>query len=66
MSELESSLPPSAFSGTDESSLAMQLPTIVAHMHDYFVHVAARMEQLHNEVGLRWGQGFGRLRLARV
>jgi hypothetical protein len=26
------------------------LPTIVSHLHDYFVHVAAILEMLHNQV----------------
>jgi len=50
VSELESALPPSAFTGGDDAALVAQLPTIVSHMHDFFVHVAARLEQLHNEV----------------
>jgi nucleoporin p58/p45 len=31
------------------------LPTVVANLHDYFTHVAAKLERVHNEVraGLR-------------
>ncbi|KAG2488829.1 hypothetical protein HYH03_012628 [Edaphochlamys debaryana] len=35
----------------DADAVAVQgLPVLVAHMHDYFVHVAARLEKLHAEV----------------
>jgi hypothetical protein len=42
---------PSALAGLDESQALHALPTTVSYMHDYFVHVAAQMEQLHNMVG---------------
>ncbi|KAG2435925.1 hypothetical protein HXX76_007120 [Chlamydomonas incerta] len=37
--------------GGDDSAAVAALPTLVSHMHDYFVHVAARLERLHGEVG---------------
>jgi len=50
--ELEQVLPadPSALAGMDESHALQALPITVSYMHDYFVHVAAQMEQLHNMV----------------
>ncbi|KAG2433095.1 hypothetical protein HYH02_012798 [Chlamydomonas schloesseri] len=35
----------------DDAAAVAALPTLVSHMHDYFVHVAARLERLHGEVG---------------
>jgi hypothetical protein len=61
VSELEAALPPGGFSadglrgdgnaGANEASMVSALPTIVSHLHDYFVHVAALLEMLHNQVG---------------
>ncbi|KAL6755830.1 hypothetical protein V8C86DRAFT_3027174 [Haematococcus lacustris] len=33
-----------------EVGVVQALPTIVSHLHDYFVHVAAQLEQLHGQV----------------
>ncbi|KXZ46897.1 hypothetical protein GPECTOR_39g391 [Gonium pectorale] len=54
ISELERVLPASGAGvggGADEAAAVSGLPTLVSHMHDYFVHVAARLERLHGEVG---------------
>lgn len=51
--ELEQALPSdimASLGASDESSLVERLPLVISHMHDYFVHVAARMERLHQEV----------------
>lgn len=37
--------------GGDDAAAVAALPTLVSRMHDYFVHVAARLERLHGEVG---------------
>ncbi|EFJ46521.1 hypothetical protein VOLCADRAFT_105503 [Volvox carteri f. nagariensis] len=52
ISELERVMQASAvgYGGTDEATAILNLPTLVSHMHNYFVHVAARMERLHGEV----------------
>ncbi len=55
MCELEAALPPhmqayAAAGGSGDLNMATALPTIISHMHDYFVHVAAELEQLHNQV----------------
>lgn len=52
--ELEQVLPadPSALASMDESHALQALPITISYMHDYFVHVAAQMEQLHNMVSL--------------
>ncbi|GFR53148.1 hypothetical protein Agub_g15868 [Astrephomene gubernaculifera] len=55
ISELERVMPAAAMyggagGGADEAAAVCSLPTLVAHMHDYFVHVAARLERLHGEV----------------
>jgi len=51
--QLEQVVPsdPSALAGMDEAHALHALPLTVSYMHDYFVHVAAQMEQLHNMVG---------------
>jgi hypothetical protein len=38
--------------GAGGVDVAMALPTVVANMHDYFTHVAAKLERVHNEVRL--------------
>ncbi|GIL89718.1 hypothetical protein Vretimale_16622 [Volvox reticuliferus] len=51
ISELERVMQTAVGNGTvDEAAAVLNLPTLVSHMHDYFVHVAARMERLHKEV----------------
>ncbi len=35
-----------------EVAVVQSLPTIVSHLHDYFVHVAALLGQLHAQVGV--------------
>lgn len=30
--------------------VSMALPTVVANLHDYFTHVAAKLERIHGEV----------------
>ncbi|GLC41826.1 hypothetical protein PLESTM_001244200 [Pleodorina starrii] len=52
ISELERVMQAAAIGyGTcDEAAAVLNLPTLVSHMHDYFVHVAARLERLHSEV----------------
>ncbi|GLI67530.1 hypothetical protein VaNZ11_011744 [Volvox africanus] len=51
ISELERVMQAAVGNGTvDEAAAVLNLPTLVSHMHDYFVHVAARMERLHKEV----------------
>ena len=61
--ELEQALPAdimASLGSSDEASLVQALPLVISHMHDYFVHVAARMEKLHQEVsGLRVGAAVG-------
>ncbi len=71
--ELEAVLPPSALAaygaalqqqqlgGGGDPSLGgngTTLPIIISHMHDYFVHVAAQLEQVHNEVRRLLGSGW--------
>ncbi|KAG1666542.1 hypothetical protein FOA52_014439 [Chlamydomonas sp. UWO 241] len=51
--ELEQALPADIaerLGNGDDAGMAQQLPLVIAHMHDFFVHVAARMERLHQEV----------------
>jgi len=52
ISELEQALPTDGRAAlmADESGVVQSLPVVVSHMHDYFVHVAAKMEKLHQEV----------------
>ncbi|GAX73969.1 hypothetical protein CEUSTIGMA_g1419.t1 [Chlamydomonas eustigma] len=58
ISELEQALPSNGGSllaalgapGTSEASILQALPVVISHMHDYFVHVAAKLEKLHQEV----------------
>lgn len=64
LSELEQALPPSdavsSMTGggqVDEASVAQSLPLVISHMHDYFVHVAARLEKLHQEVSEEMNKG---------
>ncbi len=38
------------YGASEEATALLNLPTLVSHMHDYFVHVAARLEKLHHEV----------------
>lgn len=59
LSELEQALPSSdqvmaSMTGgaIDTASVVQSLPLVISHMHDYFVHVAARLEKLHLEVGV--------------
>lgn len=35
---------------TPDINLVQTLPTILSSMHDYFIHVAAKLERVHNEV----------------
>uniref|UniRef100_A0A7R9Z5P3 Nucleoporin Nup54 alpha-helical domain-containing protein n=1 Tax=Chlamydomonas euryale TaxID=1486919 RepID=A0A7R9Z5P3_9CHLO len=51
--ELEQALPADImdrFGVGDDVSVAQALPLVISHMHDFFVHVAARMDKLHQEV----------------
>ncbi len=51
--ELEQALPPAGgfLTGADEGgSTAQTLPVVISYMHDYFVHVASKMEKLHQQV----------------
>ncbi len=57
VAELEQALGPSAGllahhlgPTADEASVVQALPIVISHMHDYFVHVAAKLEKLHQEV----------------
>ena len=54
LGELERALPPAdvmaSIGASDEASVIRALPMVISHMHDYFVHVAARLEKLHQEV----------------
>lgn len=53
ISELEQALPSqvaAAMGAGDDASLVQQLPLVISHMHDYFVHIAARLERLHQQV----------------
>ena len=54
LSELEQALPQAdvmaSLGATDEASMVQALPLVISHMHDYFVHVAARLEHLHQGV----------------
>lgn len=57
--ELEQALPSSYLlsaggglwgGASDEASVIQALPLVISHMHDFFVHVAAQLEKLHQYV----------------
>jgi hypothetical protein len=53
IAELEQALPAdmmTSLGSMDEISVVQALPLVISQMHDFFVHVAARMEHIHQEV----------------
>eukprot|EP00877_Chromochloris_zofingiensis_P003302 jgi/Chrzof1/12973/Cz07g14160.t1 len=50
LSELEQVLASHGSHDTPDINLVQTLPTILSSMHDYFIHVAAKLERVHNEV----------------
>lgn len=69
ISELEQALPPDALvgafgvgqsTGMDETSMTRTLPLVISHLHDYFTHVAARIEKLQKAAREHQGREQGR------